>query len=265
VAVAAVPWADHDARLTRSFDEQVAWLAVQCNQSAVSELMRVSWRTVGWIVARVSRRLRAGKDQLQGLRRIGIDEVSFRRGQKYLILVVDHDSGRLVWAAEGRDEKTLDRFFLELDEERAKLITHVSADAGSWIANVVALRCPNAVRCMDPFHVVQWATDALDPPGGLERGSAGWPHAARARSQGRAMGALEGRRAADRAAAGKAGLDREDEPAALPRLSSQRANPPCLPTPLRRRPRPPRRSGWGGQRPRNWSPSRSWWRPWTRT
>jgi transposase len=60
VAVAAVPWADHNARFTRSFDEQVAWLAVHWIQSAVSELMRVSWRTVGWIVARVSRRLRAG-------------------------------------------------------------------------------------------------------------------------------------------------------------------------------------------------------------
>jgi transposase len=162
VVVAAVPWADHNARFTRSFDEQAAWLAVHCSQSAVAELMRVSWRTVGWIMARVSRRLGAGKDPFQGLRRIGIDEVSFRRGRKYLIVVVDHDSGRLVWAAEGRDEDTLDRFFFELGAERAKLITHVSADAGSWIAKVVALRCPNAVRCMDPFHVVQWATDALD-------------------------------------------------------------------------------------------------------
>jgi len=77
-------------------------------------------------------------------------------------VVLDHDSGRLVWAAEGRDEDTLDRFFFELGDERAKLITHISADAGSWIANVVAIRCPNAVRCMDPFHVTKWATDALD-------------------------------------------------------------------------------------------------------
>jgi transposase len=162
VVVAQVPWADHDVRSTRAFDEQVAWLAVHCNQSAVSELMRISWRTVGWIVARVSWRLRQGEDQLAGLRRIGIDEISFRRGHKYLVVVVDHDTGRLVWAAEGRDEDTLDRFFFELGEERAKLITHVSADAGNWIAPVVALRCPNAVRCMDPFHVTMWATEALD-------------------------------------------------------------------------------------------------------
>jgi len=162
IRVVQVPWAEHDARTTRSFDDQVGWLAVHCNRTAVSELMRISWRTVGWILARVSDRLRKGTDQLDGLRRIGIDEISFRRGHKYLIVVVDLDSGKLVWAAEGRDDKTLRRFFIELGEERCALITHVSADAGSWIAPAVQFSCPNAVRCMDPFHVVQWATQALD-------------------------------------------------------------------------------------------------------
>ena len=123
--------------------------------------MQLTWRTVGWIVVRVSRRLGQGRDSLVGLRRIGIDEISWQRGQRYLIGVLDHDSGRLVRAAEDRDE-ALDRFFFELGEGRAKQITHVSADAGSWIANVVAVRCPNAVRCMDPFHVTIWATGALD-------------------------------------------------------------------------------------------------------
>jgi len=38
----------------------------------------------------------------------------------------------------------------------------VSADAADWIADVVAERCPAAIRCADPFHVVAWATEALD-------------------------------------------------------------------------------------------------------
>jgi transposase len=160
--VIQVPWADHDARTTRSFDDQVGWLVVHCNRTAVSELMRISWRTVGWITARVSNRLRKGTDPLASLRRIGIDEISFRRGHKYLIVVVDMDTGTLVWAAEGRDKKTLQKFFTELGEERCALITHVSADAGSWIAAAVRASCPDAVRCMDPFHVVQWVTEALD-------------------------------------------------------------------------------------------------------
>jgi transposase len=162
VVVAQVPWAEHGARSTRSFDEQVAWLAIRCDRTAVSELMRISWRTVGWILARVSRRLRAGVDQLHGLRRIGIDEIAFRRGHRYLIVVVDHDSGRLVWAAEGRDDRTLWRFFDELGPERCQQLTHISADAALWISRVVAFRCPHVIRCMDPFHVVKWATDALD-------------------------------------------------------------------------------------------------------
>ncbi len=80
----------------------------------------------------------------------------------YLTVVVDHDARRLVWAAPGRDKATLHRFFDALGEARCAVITHVSADAADWIAAVVAARCPHAVRCADPFHVVAWATDALD-------------------------------------------------------------------------------------------------------
>jgi transposase len=124
--------------------------------------MRIAWRSVGSVLTRVSGRLEEGKDRLAGLRRIGIDEISWRRGQRYLIVVVDHDSSRLVWAAPGRDEATLERFFEQLGEERCKQIMYVSADAASWIGNVVERRCPNAVRCLDAYHVVSWATEALD-------------------------------------------------------------------------------------------------------
>uniref|UniRef100_UPI003899D32C ISL3 family transposase n=1 Tax=Mycobacterium sp. HUMS_1102779 TaxID=3383487 RepID=UPI003899D32C len=96
------------------------------------------------------------------LRRIGIDEISYKRHHKYLTVVVDHDSGHLVWAAPGRDKATLRRFFDALGAERAALITHVSADAADWIAAVVAERCPDAILCADAFHVVSWATEALD-------------------------------------------------------------------------------------------------------
>ena len=162
VVVVAVPWARHDARFTRSFDNQVAWLACQCSKRAVSELMRVSWRTVGRIVSRVAAEARARCDPLDYLRRIGIDELSHRKGQRYLTVVVDHDSGLLVWAAPGRDKKTVRRFFDLLGEERAAKIELVSADGAAWIEEVVRERCPNASLCLDPFHVVSWATDALD-------------------------------------------------------------------------------------------------------
>ncbi len=163
--VRQVPWARHGAGHTRFFDQQVAWLATQCSKKAITELMRIAWRTVGSIIARVWVDTAAGIDAFAGLTRIGIDEISYKRGHKYLTVVVDHDSGRLLWASPGRDRATVRAFFDALEasgEGRCAQITHVSADGAEWIADVVAQRCPDAICCADPFHVVGWATTALD-------------------------------------------------------------------------------------------------------
>ena len=160
--VAKVPWARHGAGHCRDFDDQVAWLVTHTAKSTVCELMRVAWRTVGAIIARVVTDGRASHDPFSGLRRIGIDEISYTKGQRYLTVCVDHDSGRLIWAGIGRDKATLRGFFDLLGEDRSREIEVVSADGASWIADVVAERCPNATLCTDAFHVVQWATDALD-------------------------------------------------------------------------------------------------------
>ena len=160
--VAEVPWARHDVGFTRNFEDQVAWLAVHCSKSSIKHLMRIAWRTVGAVVERVSDDAKAVNDPLDGLRRIGIDEISYRKGHRYLTVVVDHDTGRLVWAAPGRTKATLTKFFNELGKSRTLKIRLVSADAASWIADVVDSRCLNAKRTMDAFHVTMWATDALD-------------------------------------------------------------------------------------------------------
>lgn len=181
VVVASVPWARHDAGHTRDFDDTAAWLAVRTSKSAVCDLLRVAWRTVGSIVARVSADVDARLDRLEGLRRIGVDEISYKRGHRYLVVVVDHDTNRLVWAAPGRDSATLNLFFDALGEERCSQLTHVSADMADWIARVVAKRAPNAVRCADAFHVVHWAMESLD----VERRRA-WNEAAGRRRTGTA-------------------------------------------------------------------------------
>lgn len=162
VVAAQVPWARHGAGHTYAFDDTAAWLATHCSKSAVRALLRIAWRTVGAIVTRVVADAETATDRFANLRRIGIDEVSYKRGHKYLTVVVDHDTGVLLWAHPGRDQKTLEKFFDRLGDERCAAITLVSADAAEWIANVVAARCKNAELCLDPFHVVQWATAALD-------------------------------------------------------------------------------------------------------
>jgi len=160
--VIAVPWARHGARQTRAFEDTAAWLVTHTSKSAVAELLRVTWRTVGSIVTRVVGEARALRDPFDGLCRIGIDEISYKRGHRYLMVVVDHDSGRLVWAAPGHDKATLAKFFDALGEDRCGRVRLVSADAAEWIGETVRERCENATLCLDPFHVVSWATDALD-------------------------------------------------------------------------------------------------------
>jgi len=86
VVVAAVPWARHDAGFTRSFEDQTAWLAVHTNKTAVSQLMRIAWRTVGWICERVMTEAQAQRDLFADLERLGIETVhaNYASGQRFV-------------------------------------------------------------------------------------------------------------------------------------------------------------------------------------
>ena len=88
--------ARHGSRFTRWFEDTIGWLATATSKTAVTELMRIGWRTVGGIVERIQVEIDGQVDRLAGLKRIGIDEISYKRGHKYLTIVVDHDSGVVV-------------------------------------------------------------------------------------------------------------------------------------------------------------------------
>ena len=164
VHVERVPWARHRSRFTRDFEDRVAWLCVHCTISATAELARVEWKSVGGICKRVYDELEAarGVGRFEGIRRIGIDETSYKKGHRYLTVVVDHDRGCLIWCHEGYGKDVLNLFLDELTREQRRGIEVVTADGARWIRALVKRRCPNARWVMDPFHVVSWATDALD-------------------------------------------------------------------------------------------------------
>jgi transposase len=162
VSVQCVPWARRGSGFTRAFEDRIAWLAVRTDKTTLSRMMNIAWRTVGKILERVSENMKSLRDPFAGVTRIGIDEVSYRKGHRYLTIVVDHDSGRLLWASPGKDEATLREFFDALGPKRSARIRFVSADAAAVFRHVVRERCPCAKLCLDPFHVVQWATKALD-------------------------------------------------------------------------------------------------------
>jgi transposase len=158
----AVPWARPGARHTRAFDQLVACLAQRMAKAPLAELLRISWTTVGRIIER-SIEDAVSEQRFDSLRRIGIDEVSFRRGHRYLTLVVDHDSRRIVWASEGaRAKESLDGFLDALGPERARRIEAVSIDMAPGYYQALCERLPQAALCIDPFHVVRMANHALN-------------------------------------------------------------------------------------------------------
>jgi transposase len=161
--VIAVPWARHNARHTFEFDQTVAWLARFASRAIVATLMRVAWETVGSIIHRVmADAIAVNESRFEGVRRIGIDEISYRKGHKYLVVVYNHDTGTLLWVGQERKKTTLGQFFALLGEERCKKIKLVSADGADWISEMVHLNCPKAKLCLDPYHLVTWVNKAVD-------------------------------------------------------------------------------------------------------
>ena len=79
-----------------------------------------------------------------------------------MTVVINHDMSSVIWCAPGYGKEVLSQFFELLSQEQRASIHCVSADGARWVASCVEKYCPNAQRCIDPFHVVSWATDALD-------------------------------------------------------------------------------------------------------
>lgn len=90
VRTEAVPWARPRARHSRDFEDVVAWLATHTDKTTITKLLRTSWETVDGIVQRVVGE-QLNSTRLRGLLRIGVDEVSYRKGHRYLTVVADHD------------------------------------------------------------------------------------------------------------------------------------------------------------------------------
>lgn len=161
-----VPWARPRARHTRDLEDLVAWLAQRLDKTAVARLLRMSWEAVARAVVRVVAS-EISDSRLDELYRIGVDEVSYRKGHRYLTVVADHDrEGAVVWAAEGRDAGVLTSFFDELGPTRLAKLEAISADMGAGYAKAIAdareQERLGARVCIDPFHVVKLANEAID-------------------------------------------------------------------------------------------------------
>ena len=162
VVTEQVPWARPGARCTRDLEDVIAWMAQRVDKTTVSKLVRVSWETVAAVVVRVVAD-HINDARLDDLYRIGVDEVSYRKGHRYLTVVADHDrAGTVVWAAEGRNVATLEKFYEALGPERCNRLSAVSLDMSAAYAKATRIKAPNAQQCVHPFHVIKLANEAID-------------------------------------------------------------------------------------------------------
>lgn len=119
---------------------QVACLALQASKTAVSKLMRIAWRRSAES-ARGSATKRFQAAICSRDSRGSAWTRSFARADDIKAVVVDHDAGRLVWAAPGRDRKKVEKFLHLLGKQRCRRLKLVSCDVATWITVAVADRC----------------------------------------------------------------------------------------------------------------------------
>lgn len=154
-----VPWAGPGARHSNDLEHLVLWLAQRMDRTAVAALVGISWKAVTAIISRGVRQ-RLDPSRLDGLRRIGVDEVRFRY-RRFLTMVVDHDTGSVVWVAEGKNAAALEDFYAAIGAAGRAAIEAVSMDFGKAYQAATSQRIPEAQICIDPFHVVQLANRAV--------------------------------------------------------------------------------------------------------
>ena len=157
-----IPWAIPDSDYTQAFEVRVACAAAKMPTNLVSKQYRIKWATVGNCVRRVQKHIAPIENRFRNLKKIAIDETSYQKGYKYITTVQDLETGEIIWAFDGYGDEVLKLFFQSLTPEQCAGIEYVVADGARWITRQVEKYCPNAKRCVDPFHVVGWATEALD-------------------------------------------------------------------------------------------------------
>ena len=158
-----IPWADGTSRFTEDFNNEIAWLACRMSKTCICQFEEINWRTVGNCIRAAHSRLEPDiSDRMHGLRRICVDETSYRKGYAYITVVYDMDRNRAVWVHEGNGFETFRLFCEELSLQERSRIEIIAGDGAQWIDRCVEQYFPNATRCIDFFHVAEWANEKLD-------------------------------------------------------------------------------------------------------
>ena len=154
-----VTFAQPRRRYTNAFRNYLLSLAQCMTILDVSLLLQVSWGMVKEIQKEDLGR-RFGKPSLKGLRRIAIDEIAVRKGHRYLTVVLDLESGCVVFVGNGKGADALKPFWKRLRRSRAK-VEAVATDMSWAYILAVSENLPEAAIVCDRFHVVKLLNDKL--------------------------------------------------------------------------------------------------------
>lgn len=126
----------------------------------VAALAHLGWDTVKEIVKADLRR-RYAQIPLRGVRRLAIDEIHLGRKAKFLTLVIDLDTGRILWVAKGRGKDALARFWRRLRRAKAR-VEAVACDMSAAYWSAVLEHLPEAAIVFDHFHIIKLANEKID-------------------------------------------------------------------------------------------------------
>lgn len=163
VKVEQVPWCDGKHQLTTTYRWFLAGWAKRLSWKGVAEAFGTTWQNV---FRSVKHAVCWGLSQrdLEGIEAIGVDEVQWQRGHKYLTLVYQIDAGskRLLWIGRDRTAKTFLRFFRMLGKERSGRLKFVCSDMWKPYLKVIAKKASQAIHVLDRFHIMQKMNQAID-------------------------------------------------------------------------------------------------------
>lgn len=163
VTVEQVPWGDGKRHLTRAYAVFLARWARRLSWKEVATIFNTSWEAVYRSVAAVVEYGLKHRD-LNGITAIGVDEVQFQKGHRYLTVVyqINADCRRLLWVGQERTTKTLLRFFKMLGRERTAVLQFICSDMWQPYLKVIAKKAGQAIHILDRFHIVAKLNKALD-------------------------------------------------------------------------------------------------------
>jgi transposase len=154
-----IAFAEEHRRCTRFFERYVLDLLLSMTCQDVAEHLGLSWDTVRDIE---KRRLKRDFDKppLKDVTHIAMDEIAIRKGHKYLTVVMDLHTGRVIFVGDGRGAEALIPFWKRLRKSRAKIIAACS-DMSSAYTSAIRNHLPEAIHVFDRFHVMKLFNDKL--------------------------------------------------------------------------------------------------------